>query len=263
MTDHLSQVTINALADGELSADQLAIANDHLAVCPACTSTALVQTLLKTNVARTAQRYAVPPGLEQRLKLLASRDASRTAQTSRPVRRSALAGWAVAALLLLVFSGTIGLLHRGRQAEIASAAQSAQITEVSDLHIATLAASQDPQVISSDRHTVKPWFQGKLPFSFNLPENLPSDTKLDGANLTYLHNQPVAQLLYHVGRHRVSVFVTQRRNGEGVGEFQSEHSGFRVVNAGVGDLDLVAVSDVDPARLVELVGIIKGVQAGR
>jgi anti-sigma factor RsiW len=263
MTDHLSQVTINALADGELSADQLAIANDHLAVCPACTSTALVQTLLKTNVARTAQRYAVPPGLEQRLKLLASRDASRTAQTSRPVRRSALAGWAVAALLLLVFSGTIGLLHRGRQAEIASAAQSAQITEVSDLHIATLAASQDPQVISSDRHTVKPWFQGKLPFSFNLPENLPSDTKLDGANLTYLHNQPVAQLLYHVGRHRVSVFVTQRRNGEGVGEFQSEHSGFRVVNAGVGDLDLVAVSDVEPARLVELVGIIKGVQAGR
>jgi anti-sigma factor RsiW len=263
MTEHLSQVTINALADGELSADQLAIANDHLAVCPACTSTALVQTLLKTNVARTAQRYAVPPGLEQRLKLLASRDASRTAQTSRPVRRSALAGWAVAALLLLVFSGTIGLLHRGRQAEIASAAQSAQITEVSDLHIATLAASQDPQVISSDRHTVKPWFQGKLPFSFNLPENLPSDTKLDGANLTYLHNQPVAQLLYHVGRHRVSVFVTQRRNGEGVGEFQSEHSGFRVVNAGVGDLDLVAVSDVEPARLVELVGIIKGVQAGR
>ena len=126
MTEHLSQVTINALADGELSADQLAIANDHLAVCPACTSTALVQTLLKTNVARTAQRYAVPPGLEQRLKLLASRDASRTAQTSRPVRRSALAGWAVAALLLLVFSGTIGLLHRGRQAEVASAAQSAQ-----------------------------------------------------------------------------------------------------------------------------------------
>ena len=263
MTDHLSQVTINALADGELSADQLAIANDHLAVCPACTSTALVQTLLKTNVARTAQRYAVPPGLEQRLKLLASRDASRTAQTSRPVRRSALAGWAVAALLLLVFSGTIGLLHRGRQAEVASAVQSAQITEVCDLHIATLAASQDPQVISSDRHTVKPWFQGKLPFSFNLPENLPSDTKLDGANLTYLHNQPVAQLLYHVGRHRVSVFVTQRRNGEGVGEFQSEHSGFRVVNAGVGDLDLVAVSDVDPTRLVELVGIIKGVQSGR
>jgi anti-sigma factor RsiW len=262
MSDHLSQVTINALADGELSADQLALANDHLSACPACTSTALFQTLLKTNVAKAAQRYALPAGLEQRLKLLASQTNPGTAQTSRPTGRSALAGWAVAALLLLVFSGTIGLLHRGRQTEVASVEQSAQITEVCDLHIATLAAGQDPQVISSDRHTVKPWFQGKLPFSFNLPENLPSDTKLDGANLTYLHNQPVAQLLYHIGRHRVSVFVTQRRSGDGVSESQSERSGFRVVNAGAGDLNLVAVSDVDPARLSELVGIIKGVQAG-
>jgi anti-sigma factor RsiW len=263
MSDHLSDVTINALADGELSADELAIANDHLASCPACTSTALIQTLLKTNVAKSAQRYAVPPGLEQRLKAMASRDSSNLAQTSRPARRSALAGWAVAAMLLLVFAGTIGLLHRGRQAEVASAEHSAQVTEVSDLHIATLAAGQDPQVISSDRHTVKPWFQGKLPFSFNLPENLPGDTKLDGANLTYLHNQPVAQLLYHIGRHRVSVFVTQRRSGDAGSESQSEHSGFRVVNAGAGDLDLIAVSDVDPTRLVELVGMIKGVQAGR
>jgi anti-sigma factor RsiW len=266
MTDHLSLVTINALADGELSADQLAIANDHLAACPACTSTALVQTLLKTNVAKAAQRYAMPPDMEQRLQLLASRDGSQTnpgtAQASRPAMRSSFAGWAVAALLLLVFSGTIGLLHRGRQAEVASVEHSAQITEVCDLHIATLAAGQDPQVISSDRHTVKPWFQGKLPFSFNLPETLPSDTKLDGANLTYLHNQPVAQLLYHIGRHRVSVFLTQRRSTDPGSESQSEHSGFRVVNTGVGDLNLVAVSDVDPARLLELVGIIKGVQTG-
>jgi anti-sigma factor RsiW len=260
MSDHLSQVTLNALADGELSAEQLAMANDHLTACPACTSTALSQTLLKTNVAKAAHRYAMPPGLEQRLRLLALRETSQTVQTLRPARRSALAGWAVAALLLLVFSGTIGLLHHGRQADVASVEQSAQITEVCDLHIASLAAGQDPQVISSDRHTVKPWFQGKLPFSFNLPENLPSDTKLDGANLTYLHGRPVAQLLYHIGRHRVSVFLTQRRSGDRVSE--SEHSGFRVLNAGVGDLDLVAVSDVDPARLSELVGIIKGVQTG-
>src|SRR6202041_3597050 len=134
--------------------------------------------------------------------------------------------------------------------------------ELLDQHLAVLSSGASPEVISSDRHTVKPWFQGKLPFSFNLPENLPSDTKLDGANLTYLHNQPVAQLLYHIGRHRVSVFLMQRKSGEAVSESQSGHSGFKVGNDGVGDLDLVAVSDVDPARLLELVGIIKGVQAG-
>jgi anti-sigma factor RsiW len=66
MTDHISQANLNALADGELSADQLSIINDHLAACPECTSAALAQTLLKTNIARAGRRYAMPPGLEER-----------------------------------------------------------------------------------------------------------------------------------------------------------------------------------------------------
>jgi len=55
------------------------------------------------------------------------------------------------------------LLHResGRKQEIA---------ELLDVHIATLASTNPVDVVSSDRHTVKPWFQGKLPFTFNLPE---------------------------------------------------------------------------------------------
>jgi anti-sigma factor RsiW len=81
-------------------------------------------------------------------------------------------------------------------------------------------------VLSSDRHTVKPWFQGKLPFSFNLPEGLPSDTTLDGANLTYLHNRPVAQLLYSIGRHRVSVFVQQSTGGAIPTGLSAEHADF-------------------------------------
>ena len=82
-------------------------------------------------------------------------------------------------------------------------------TAAYDQHIATLAANTPPQVISSDRHTVKPWFEGKLSFSLNLPENLPSGTNLDGANLTYIHNRPAAQLLYSIGKHRVSIYLEQ------------------------------------------------------
>jgi len=260
MTDHISQANLNALADGELSSDQLSLVNDHLAACPACTSAALVQTLLKTNIAKAGQRYAMPAGLEERLKRLARSD---TAGRARPSRRSAITGWATAAaILLVIFSGLILLLQGRRRSELAALEYQAQVSEVSDLHIATLAAGLGPQVVSSDRHTVKPWFQGKLPFSFNLPDNLPGDTKLDGANLTYLHNQPVAQLLYTIGRHRVSVFLTEKRSGEPTGEKQSEHSGFKVTSVGVGELDIVAVSDVDPFRLAELVSLIKNVQTG-
>jgi anti-sigma factor RsiW len=255
MTDHISQSNLNALVDGELSADQVSLINDHLAACPACTSAALVQTLLKTNIARAGQRYPMPAGLEERLR--------NTAGRTRPPARSAIAGWATAAaILLVIFSGLILLQQGRRRTELAALEYQAQVSEVSDLHIATLAAGLGPQVVSSDRHTVKPWFQGKLPFSFNLPDNLPGDTKLDGANLTYLHNQPVAQLLYTIGRHHVSVFLTEKRTGESMAERQSEHSGFKVTSVGVGDLDIVAVSDVDQVRLVELVGIIKNVQTG-
>ena len=260
MTEHISQADLNALADGELSNDQLAFVNDHLAACPACTSAALVQTLLKANIAKAGQRYTMPAGLEERLKRLATSDSR---GRSRPSGRSAMAGWATAAAILLVISSGLILMLQGRRgAELAALEYQAQVSEVSDLHIATLAAGLGPQVVSSDRHTVKPWFQGKLPFSFNLPDNLPADTKLDGADLTYLHNQPVAQLLYTIGRHRVSVFLTERRSGEPMDGKQSEHSGFKVTSVGVGDLDIVAVSDVDQARLAELVSLIRSVQAG-
>ena len=126
-----------------------------------------------------------------------------------------------------------------------------------DHQIAALAANSTPQVLSSDRHTVKPWFQGKVPFSFNLPEGLPSDTTLDGANLTYLGNQPVAQLLYSIGKHRVSVFVRQRTGTISSNGLLAEHSGFHVAGFTTGDLEVVAVSNVDPARLSDLVNRIE------
>jgi anti-sigma factor RsiW len=118
-------------------------------------------------------------------------------------------------------------------------------------------------VISSDRHTVKPWFQGKIPFSFNLPDNLPEDTKLDGANLTYLHNRPVAQLLYSIGRHHVSIFVEQEPDLAQQNPPKAEHSGFHVVSFQTGDLEFTAVSDVDPARLSGLVHALQQGQTAR
>lgn len=117
-------------------------------------------------------------------------------------------------------------------------------------------------MISSDRHTVKPWFQGKIPFSFNLPQDLPGDTTLDGANLTYLRNQPTAQLLYSIGKHRVSVFVQQRAGAAVSNGWLADHSGFHVTGFRTEGLEVVAVSDVDTARLSDLASRIEQAQAG-
>jgi anti-sigma factor RsiW len=279
VSDHLSPTILNALADGELSAEQLAHANEHLAGCSSCTTSALFHTLLKSSTAKAGQRYAPPPHLQQRLAHLASQADSRLEAAdirvaqgpSRSAWRFGLLGWVTAAALLLI-TVIIGLLQRSvHRSQMASTERAALVTEVFDQHVATLAANVPPQVLSSDRHTVKPWFQGKIPFSFNLPENLPPDTTLDGANLTYLDNQPVAQLLYSIGRHRVSVFVRQKSGAQKPGvqkpgataasELLAEHSGFHVKGFLGDDLEVVAASDVDPARLSDLVTRIEQSQS--
>ncbi len=219
MTDHLSASLLNGLADGELSTDQLAMVNEHLSGCPSCTSSALYQSLLKSATAKAGQRYTPLPQLQERLASQAKSGPEghghQTVNRSPSQWRLGSLGWVAAAALLLVSASMMLVQHSMRKAEMASAEHAALVTEVFDQHIATLAGSLPPQVVSTDRHTVKPWFQGKIPFSFNLPESLPRDTTLDGANLTYLHNQPVAQLLYSIGKHRVSVFVREKHGTAG------------------------------------------------
>jgi anti-sigma factor RsiW len=164
--------------------------------------------------------------------------------------------------LLLACGGILVFERNAHQDAVASSESAALVTEACDQHIATLAGNAPPQVISTDRHTVKPWFQGKIPFSFNLPENLPADTRLEGADLTYLHNQPAALLLYSIGKHRVSVFVLQRTIAGSVDVVSAEHAGFHVTAFSTAELDVLAVSDVDPVRLSGLVNAIEQVQDG-
>src|SRR6202023_3248050 len=79
--------------------------------------------------------------------------------------------------------------------------------ELADLHVATLASSAPVDVISTDRRTVKPWFQGKIPFTFNLPELQNSEFTLLGGRVTYLGQTPGAKLIYQVRKHQISVFI--------------------------------------------------------
>jgi anti-sigma factor RsiW len=253
MTDHLSPTLLSALADGELSPDQLAAANEHLVACPACTSSALSASLLKSTTAKAGHRYTPPPQLQDRLTALALRNRVKP-ETAQLTTRTAMLGWMTAAILLCVFSGLLWMQSRAH----VSTERAALSTEVFDQHIASLASAQPPQVLSTDRHTVKPWFQGKLPFSFNLPEPLPKDTTLDGGNLVYLDGRPVAQLLYSIGKHHVSVFLREKEGSRQAGP--SERSGFHVRAVSTKDLDIAAISDVDPMRLAELLNAIQRAQ---
>jgi anti-sigma factor RsiW len=68
-------------------------------------------------------------------------------------------------------------------------------------------------VVSTDRHTVKPWFAGKIPFTFDLPELQNSPFELVGGRVSYLEQSPGAELIFRVRKHQISVFIFQDRAG--------------------------------------------------
>jgi anti-sigma factor RsiW len=183
--------------DSELPDDELTEMEAHLRSCPSCAPEALSRLQLKRVTQAVGHRFSPSP--EFRMKI----EQSMSAPKPRPwMVRWAPAFAAAAALALMLISVGVWLQHsRSEQA----------LDELADLHVATLASANPVDVVSTDRHTVKPWFQGKLPFSFNLPELQGSPFQLLGGRLTYFQQNPGAQLLFEVGKHRISAFIFQNR----------------------------------------------------
>jgi len=126
------------------------------------------------------------------------------------------------------------------------------LTELVDLHVATLASVNPVDVVSTDRHTVKPWFAGKLPFTFNLPELQNSGYRLIGGKLVYLEGNPAGQLVYAVGKHEISVLVYEerfassfRRSITEASEASQRDKGFTVERWSEAGLSYVMISDAN------------------
>jgi anti-sigma factor RsiW len=266
INEHLNPDALNAFIDDELApAERLGI-EQHLTTCHACTLRALSATQLKAAAARAGHRFAPPPEALARLTAqlrsqsqLQTKPQTQTNQQPQPktparlysIRPAARAALAAAILL------TISLLSWRQLHQTNTLA-----AELLDQHLATLSSAATPQVISSDRHTVKPWFQGRLPFSFNLPDPaaLPSDTILKGADLTYLNGQPVALLLFTIHKHEVSIFLMQRSTNSTLSTLSGVRAGFIIHTATTPDLRIVAVSDVNPSDLDNLLAVLVQIQ---
>ena len=249
--EHLSSDTLSAFIDGELLDGEQEAIQQHIAGCHACALRVLSATELKAATARAGRRFTPPPETLTRLTAQLHRE-PRGSTRIHSIRRVAWASLAAAMLLAVSLIGW-RQLHE----------TNALAAELLDQHLATLSSAATPQVISTDRHTVKPWFQGRLPFSFNLPDAqaLPPDTTLKGADLTYLKGQPAALLLFTIHKHEVSVFLTQRFGGPILTALPSTRSGFTIHSATTQDLRIVAVSDVNPADLDALVATLVQAQS--
>jgi anti-sigma factor RsiW len=193
---------VDAYVDGELPESETASLGQHLRQCASCAADALERVQLKRAVADAGKRYA--PSAEFRQKI---QQAAR-----KPLRRGNIWGWQVVALpaLLILIISLLMSFYVSREKE----RRQRVYGELADLHVATLASASPVDVVSTDRHTVKPWFEGKIPFSFNLPELQGTEFTLVGGRVAYLRQMPGAQLIYRIRKHEVSVFVFQDRGGE-------------------------------------------------
>ena len=256
MSEHLNASFLNALVSGELSEREREDASKHLAECSLCTAGALSSAMLKLATAKAGARY-VPT--QQFAEKIARQSRGMQVVPARSTR-GAMTAWATAAVLAIAALTSVTMIQRARKNEVAAVVTAGVANEILDQHVAALSPDSPLGVISTDRHTVKPWFQGRVPFSFNLPEPLPDGTSLEGADLTYLHGKPTAQLIYRIRKHRASLFVTLR---EGAAEpvFTSERAGFHLRSFSAGPLQVQAVSDVNPAELDMLVKAFRDAQS--
>ena len=187
------QQKIDAYLDAELPEAEARDFDAHLRTCASCSSQALTRSELKRSIHLAGKKFVPSPELRRRVQTSISPKASG--------RRW---GWMVevsvvcAAILLLIFGSMVWVRQWQRQQLVG---------ELTDLHVATLASANRVDVVSSDRHTVKPWFQGKVPFTFNVPELQGSPFELIGGKVTYLDQNPGAELLFTVRKHVLSVFI--------------------------------------------------------
>jgi anti-sigma factor RsiW len=254
-TEHLNPGKLNAFIDGEFPPAERQGIEQHLTGCHACTMGVLSATQLKAATASAGHRFATPPEALARLTAQLHSQPQTETRTKEIVRIYSMTSlrplaWAALAAAILLTVSLLGWRQSHQTNTLAA--------ELLDQHLATLASGATPQVISADRHTVKPWFQGRLPFSFNLPDPaaLPPDTTLKGADLTYINGQPAALLLFTIHKHEVSIFLTQRTGGPILTSLPSTRSGFAIHSATTHDLRIVAVSDVNPADLNFLVAAL-------
>jgi len=195
---------LDLYVDGELAPAEAGELGAHMRSCAACAAGALERVQFKRSLAAAGSRYQPSAALRGKITRTVA------AKPRRPL------GWqwrilAVPALLVLIVSVAVNW-YVGRE----SARRQRVYSELADLHVAALASATPVDVVSTDRHTVKPWFQGKIPFSFNLPELQGTEFTLLGGRVTYLAQTPGAHLIYQVRKHEISVFIFQDRGAETV-----------------------------------------------
>jgi anti-sigma factor RsiW len=236
---------LDTYLDGEVPEQEMRAFDTHVRTCPFCSGDALARVQMKRAIQAAGRRYT--PSAEFRTRV--------QQRIAAKPQRSFNLGWMFAAAAVILVVGTLTSVYLGTRS-----GRDQAFSEIADLHVATLASSSPVDVISTDRHTVKPWFQGKIPFAFNLPELQNSEFSLLGGRMTYLEQTPGAHLIYDARKHHISVFVFQEHSLPaklGEGSLSPKQLPFNMETWSQGGLRYFVIGDAGTADIDNLTKLFK------
>ena len=234
-----------AYLDGELGSDEAVAMQQHIAACPRCAAEIAEMISLRRSLHTARGRHTPSADFRRRIQQQLAVSKAPVPKSKPGILRFLPYAIPLAAMLLLVAV----LLQYSHRTDVFS--------EIADLHVNALASANPFDVVSTDRHTVKPWFQGKIPFSFNVPEFNGTSFQLLGGKLVYLHQQPAAQLIVALRQHKISVLIFQDANSFPIAAETGNHNAFNVNTWKSQSLRFVVLGDADQAQIDNLSQLFK------
>jgi anti-sigma factor RsiW len=239
MTCDEVEILLHALIDGELDAGHAREIEDHIAGCPACAAELAAYREMSKAIAGAGLRYTAPPALRRRI------EAALPQTKTPPSRRAVLRGFAMgSAVSALAATGLFVIVLRNDDAERIE-------SEIVSAHLRSLQAGHLTDVISTDQHTVKPWFNGKLDVAPPVVDLTAQGFTLIGGRLDYVDARPIGAIVYKRRAHVINLFVAQTASTERRAAKTEAIQGFNIRHWSERGLNYWAVSDLAADELAE------------